>query len=151
MRTAAAFLLLITAACGGKIAEDPNATRTGSSGSSGSQVSPDPLPSSSSTDPGPPSPAPSSAFGDPSRASIEDACGVICKRDGECGAEQPDCLARCAGEIRGAARCSSEGNAYIQCYAGNLEPGCTSLPPACENAYCAYTRCAGKVVPTYCH
>ena len=159
MRSTAALLLLIAAACGGKIAGDPEATRTGSgssgsSGSSGGGVSPYPVPSSSSsssTEPAPPPPASSSPLGDPSKATVEDACGAICKRDGECGAQQPDCLAHCTSDIRGAAGCSSEGDAYIQCYASNLEPGCAALPPACENAYCAYTRCAGKVVPTYCH
>lgn len=154
MPNAVRFLPLVVAvlaaACGGKILDDPNAKHdgmrddfAGSSSGSGGVTTPapaDPLPT-------PPEPSPTPTG---SRPTVEDACGVICERNGKCGALQTDCLSRCADEIHGAAACSREANAYIHCYADNLEPGCAALPPTCESAYCAYTQCAGKVVPTYC-
>lgn len=149
------------AACGGKIAGDQRAssgedpTRDPSSGAtSGSGF--DPGNASSATQepssPFPPSTAPPSGLAQtPGGRTVDDACAAICERNGNCGAGQPDCQQYCADEINGASACSGEANAYIQCYAANLlDNGCAALPPVCETAYCAYTRCAGKVVPTYC-
>lgn len=140
-----------TAACGGKIADDPEA-RGGSSGSSGRIVD---LPAPTlPQDPAPtPSPAPSfqppSTPTSPSKPTVEDACKTVCDRNGQCGALQDQCYARCTEEIHSATSCTSEASAYIHCYANNLE-GCSALPPVCEAAYCAFTRCAGRVVPRYC-
>jgi hypothetical protein len=150
-------LAFASGACGGKIADDPaakldddNRGASGSSGQNGSGNGPSQTPATSGSDI--PSPTP---FHDPtpepsSKPSVMDACDTICKRDGQCGALQTDCLSRCTDDILAAADCSSEGSAYIHCYADNLQPGCAALPPICEPAYCAYTRCAGKVVPNYC-
>ena len=81
-------------------------------------------------------------------ARSEDPCATICERDGACGAGQTDCHQHCADDLRGRA-CALEATTYLRCYAENLE-GCAALPPVCERAYCAYTVCAGKVVPSYC-
>jgi len=156
------------AACGGKIAGDgrsssggdpTNGNGNGASSSGSGVVFPAPAPSPSSSDepssPFAPSPSPSSSssggLGQPSGGrTADDACAAICERNGECGADQSDCKESCTSEIDGALSCSAQANAYIQCYASNLLPGCAALPPACESAYCAYTICAGKVVPGYC-
>jgi hypothetical protein len=143
-------------ACGGRIAGDPR-------GSSGDDPSRDPIsspgprapasPSSSAPFPSAAAAAPSSSSGttEPSTAhAVDDACASICERNGVCGTAPPDCADSCVAEIRGASSCSAQATAYIQCYAGNLLPGCAALPPVCESAYCAYTICAGKVVPDYC-
>ncbi len=148
-------------ACGGKIAGDD---RGGGFSGNGEDSSSSPPPPSSSpsgstsasppftgTPPPSPSPSSSSATSPGDRPSVEDACGAICDRNGRCGADQTDCKERCADEISGASSCSPQANAFIQCYAANLLEGCASLPPVCESAYCAYTICAGKVVPAYCH
>jgi hypothetical protein len=136
---------------GGKIAgENGNAAggvdpRPASSGSSGASE-----PSWPFTPPTP-SAAPSSGLGQPSGGhSVDDACAAICERNGQCGAAQSDCQERCTTEINGALSCSAQANAYIHCYANNLVDGCAALPPVCESDYCAYTICAGKVVPVYC-
>lgn len=144
------------AACGGKIAGDQRAPIGDDSSrdpTSGSGFDPTPAPSGTqqASSPFAAFPAPSSGLAQPSgRPSVDDACAAICERNGECGAAQSDCKDSCADEIRGASSCSAQANAYIQCYAQNLLPGCAALPPACESAYCAYTICAGKVVPRYC-
>jgi hypothetical protein len=160
------------AACGGKIAgdgrsssgSDPNASgattsRGGGSGSGGSGsggvVFPAPASSSSDQSPsGPFTPPPSSSGNGlgqpPDGPSVYDACAAICERNAKCGADSPDCAESCSSEIHGATTCAAQANAYIRCYAANLDSGCAELPPVCENAYCAYTICAGKVVPGYC-
>jgi hypothetical protein len=145
-------------ACGGKIAGDPR-------GSSGDDPSRDPIPSpgasapttppsSSLSSPFPPAvaagPSSSGITGPSTAHTVDDACASICERNGECGTAPPDCADSCAAQIRSASSCSAQATAYIQCYAGNLVPGCAALPPVCESAYCAYTTCAGKVVPDYC-
>ena len=144
-----AIVALAPAACGGKIADDPNAPRTGSPSPSSSATSDPPASTAAPSSPLAPDPA---GFQSPTTSTVADACGAICKRNGDCGALQTDCLQRCTEDIQGAAACSAEANAYIHCYADNLaaESECTALPPVCEPAYCAYTRCAGKVVPSYC-
>jgi hypothetical protein len=145
------------AACGGKIAGDERASSgKDPSGDPTSGSGLDPAPASSGTQqpssPFAPFTAPPSGLPQPSGGrTVDDACGAICERNGECGATQTDCKDSCADEIRGAASCSAQANAYIQCYADNLLPGCAALPPVCEGDYCAYTICAGKVVPRYCH
>lgn len=147
---------VVTGACGGKILEEPGAggssgtsggSSGGSSGSSGFH------PRAPTTQPDPPATAPPvpSAPSPPSNGSVADACETICHRNAQCGAWQSDCNAHCEGEIQAAAACAPQANAYIHCYADNLDTeSCTALPPVCEDAYCAYTRCAGKVVPAYC-
>lgn len=148
------LLPILLGACGGKIAGDLR----GSTGDDPDRVpisSPGPGPTSSPSPSSPfvpaPSPSSSSGLGQPSASHIvDDACAAICERNGECGAGQPDCAAFCAKEILGASSCAAQASAYIQCYANNLLPGCAALPPVCESAYCAYTICAGKVVPDYC-
>lgn len=149
--------LTFAAACGGKIAGDQRTTSgddssrdpTASSGAA-------PAPGSSATQqpssPFVPSTAPSSGgLAQPSGAhAVDDACAAICERNGQCGTAPPDCKDSCSTEITGAVACSAQANAYIQCYAANLLPGCAALPPVCESTYCAYTLCAGKVVPDYC-
>ena len=135
MRSAALLFVAVCVGCGGKIVEDPVA--------SSSESSPSDSPS-----PSPPPPS-ASPFSVPSKASVEDACRTICERHGLCGAQSAGCYEECTGEIHSAAACSGEANKYIHCYADNLE-GCAALPPVCEDAYCAFTRCAGRVVPTYC-
>ena len=151
--------VLACGACGGKIAGDNGnaaggSDPTGAGGKSSSGVDPAPSgsaePSSPFTAP-PPSAAPSSGLGKPSGGrSVDDACAAICERNGQCGAAQSDCQERCTNEIDGALSCSAQANAYIHCYANNLVDGCAALPPVCEGAYCAYTTCTGKVVPSYC-
>jgi hypothetical protein len=152
------------AACGGKIAPDgrsssggdPTASGATSSGSSTGVVFPPPAPSSSDQPSWPltPSPSPSSptgGLGQPgAMPTVDDACAAICERNAQCGADSPDCKDTCSSEIHGASACAAQANAYIQCYASNLASGCAELPPVCEGAYCAYTICAGKVVPDYC-
>ena len=146
------------AACGGKIAGDQR-TSTGGGDPSRNPTSSsgfDPAPGTSATQ-APPSPfapfaaPPSGGLAQPSGGrTVDDACAAICERNGQCGATQSDCEDSCSAEIHGAASCSAQANAYIQCYAQNLLPGCAALPPVCESAYCAFTICAGKVVPDYC-
>jgi hypothetical protein len=150
--------VLALAACGGKIAgdqrapigDDPSRDPTAASGF-------EPAPAASGTQQ-PSSPfgafaaPPSGGLAQPSGGrTVDDACAAICERNGDCGATQTDCKDSCAAEIRNASACSAQANAYIQCYASNLLPGCAALPPVCETAYCAFTICAGKVVPDYCH
>jgi hypothetical protein len=144
----ALVVVVVVVGCGGKIAEEPgegpdtrSGTGTGTGGGSEGTAFVVPAPSSAPSVP-PPS--------YPSKPTVEDACRTICERNGQCGALQGDCYERCTGDIHGASGCASEANAYIHCYANNLE-GCAALPPVCENAYCAFTRCAGGVVPEYCH
>ncbi len=148
-------------ACGGKIAGgdpsanggDPNGGASAGAGGSGAGLDPTPAPSASSQPPSPFAPYNPPAGGlqqPPGGRTVDDACGAICERNGQCGAGQSDCKESCANEINGAVACSAQANAYIQCYASNLLPGCAALPPVCEAAYCAFTICAGKVVPGYC-
>ena len=139
---------LTAAACGGKIADDPNAPRTG--GASGTSSAGDVDPGTAAAPSTPEQTAQPFGAAQSSKATVEDACGAICRRNGECGAYQGDCLERCTADILAESSCSPQANAYIHCYADNLEPGCAALPPVCEQAYCAYTQCAGKVVPDYC-
>lgn len=158
---------LAVGACGGKILEEPGvgegapgqagggrqgggssgrASSGGSSGTSGSSGF-DPAAPGRQEPPSSPWPEPGPA----GKSGVAGACETICLRDGRCGALQSDCNAYCENEINSAAACSPEALAYIQCYADNLEvDACSALPPVCEPAYCAYTRCTGKVVPTYC-
>lgn len=147
-------LALATAACGGKIDDDAAARGFSSSGgpSSSSGSFPQPLPTTPPETT--PSPAPTASTQPftppgPSKASVEDACATICERNGQCGALQSDCYARCTDDIHTAIACGPEAATYIHCYADNLE-GCAPLPPVCESAYCAFARCAGRVVPRYC-
>jgi hypothetical protein len=136
-------------ACGGKILDDSSHRPRGDGSivfaetppaASQQQASPSPSLSADL----PPAPVP------PGRAGVADACAAVCKRNAQCGAWQVDCEATCAEDIGGSSACAGEGNAYVHCYADNLVEGCAALPPVCELAYCAYTRCAGKVVPSYC-
>lgn len=146
------------AGCGGKILDDSGAGGGTSGGRSGSAGSSGTSGTSSSGGFGPAEPPrrdddrPGAAVPPaPSRSAVADACETICRRNAKCGAWQSDCNAYCANEINSAAACSPQANAYIHCYADNLEDdSCTALPPLCEEAYCAYTRCAGKVIPRYC-
>jgi len=132
-------LALTLAACGGKIEDDPAAR-----GSSKAYVEPSPtLPPETTASSTPSTPS------EPSKPTVEDACTTICDRNGQCGALQSDCYARCTDDIHTAIACGPEAATYIHCYADNLE-GCSPLPPVCEDAYCAFTRCAGRVVPRYC-
>ena len=152
-------IVFLLAACGGKIAGDGSAS--GARGTGGYDAPPaSPAPPASASASASPSPfdppvattPPMSGLAQPPGGnSVEDACAAICERNGQCGADQPDCKDTCADEIRSAASCSAEASTYIHCYAQNLAEGCAALPPVCERAYCAYTTCAGKVVPDYCH
>lgn len=145
-----ALASLALAACGGKIDEDSaprgsSGTFTEPSPTVPPETTPSPTPSPTATStPSTPSTPPS-----PSKASVDDACATICERNGQCGALQSDCYARCADDIHTAIACGPEAATYIHCYADNLE-GCSPLPPVCESAYCAFARCAGRVVPRYC-
>lgn len=162
MRTLPVVLALALAvgACGGKILEEAGAGSSGSSGRGSSGTSSGGSTSGSSgfggVDPEPPSQQEPPARSDPDpapsgKSSVADACETICHRNGQCGAWQSDCKEHCESEISSAAACSPQAKAYIHCYADNLEAdSCSALPPVCEDAYCAYTRCAGKVVPKYC-
>jgi hypothetical protein len=152
-------LVLAVAACGGKIAGDNGHTTGGSDptaggGQSSSGFDPSTAPSGSAQPSSPftPStPPPPTGLPQPSGGhTVGDACAAICERNGTCGAGQSDCEERCTSEIDGALSCASQANAYIHCYADNLVDGCAALPPVCESDYCAYTICAGKVVPSYC-
>ena len=130
------LMCAFVAGCGGKIAPDPNATPG------------DPAPASSRPDQtAVPGPAPAST----SSRSVADACGVVCDRKAQCGALQDRCAETCASQI-GVGACAPAGNAYIQCWADSFsdQSSCLVLPPVCEQAYCAFTRCAGIVVPDYC-
>lgn len=148
-----ALASLTLGACGGKIDEDSAARASSSSGgSSGTFTVPSPTVPPETTRSPTPSPTATStpsAPSSPSKASVEDACATICERNGQCGALQSDCYARCTDDIRTAITCGPEAATYIHCYADNLE-GCSPLPPVCESAYCAFARCAGRVVPRYC-
>ena len=127
-------VVVLVAGCGGKILEE----RTGAAVDE---------PSSSATLEA--APAPPAARG--TKSTSGDPCTVICEGNGGCVGGLGECYRRCA-EDRASERCSAEANAYLRCYADRIEAErCSALPPACENAYCAYTRCAGKVVPAYCH
>jgi hypothetical protein len=150
--------LAAAVACGGKIAGD--GTSTGISGATDPSSGADPTtaasgsasPSPSSSFPPFSSPPPPSGLQQPSAGhTVDDACAAICERNGSCGAGQSDCQDHCTTEINGAVACSAQASTYIHCYADNLLDGCAALPPVCEDAYCAYTLCAGKVVPSYCH
>jgi hypothetical protein len=134
MKYLAVALSVLVCACGGKILEESGG---------GGRVEP-----ASATSPAAPSPPPPPAEAFSSPAKNGDACATICERNGACGAETTDCVARCADDLSASA-CSGEANAYVQCYAANLE-GCAALPPVCESAYCAFARCTGRVVPAYC-
>lgn len=126
---------LLVVACGGKIADDPTAS-VGEREGEGAGL---------------PAPAASPPPTEPSKAHVGDVCGTICRRHARCGAHQDDCAEHCAEETREAGFCSPVAKAFMQCYADNIEPdSCTVVPPVCEEAYCAYTRCAGKVGPSYC-
>jgi hypothetical protein len=132
---AALALVLTLAACGGKIAPDPI---------------PDPSPVDPDAVPGPqPSERSQPPPSVPSALSVEALCAAICDRDGRCGADNGSCAERCTKELT-VGGCAASADAYLQCWAVNLQPGCTALPPACEDAYCAYTRCARIATPPYC-
>jgi hypothetical protein len=78
----------------------------------------------------------------------DDPCATICESNGGCVGGLKDCIEHCADDLR-TPSCTAEARAYLGCYADNVQL-CSELPPACESAYCAYTLCAGKVVPSYC-
>ncbi len=155
-------LVVSLAACGGKIAPDGRSSSGGDPSANGATGSgpgvsfPPPAPSSSDQPSSPFASPPSSSsstggLGQPGATpAVDDACAAICERNAQCGADTPDCKDTCASEISRASTCAAQANAYIQCYASNLASGCAELPPVCEGAYCAYTICAGKVVPDYC-
>jgi hypothetical protein len=158
------ILVALLAACGGKIVDDGRAVGSGAGGSTGAgssgtsgEGSGGSSGSSGSFGPAPaeelPSP-PSSALSPGASSgtgSVTDACETVCRRNAKCGALQTDCNDRCAEELAPRAACAGPASAFIQCFANNLPPDdCTALPPVCESAYCAYTRCTGKVVPSYC-
>ena len=128
--SALVFVLVLVSGCGGKILEER---------ASGQEPPSSPDPSTSSQGATPTLPP----------KNVEDPCDTICTRNNACGAWQPDCNQHCADDLRASSACRVEATAYVQCYAANLE-GCAALPPVCEPAYCAYARCAGKVVPSYC-
>jgi hypothetical protein len=132
---------LLLAACGGKILDE----RGGGAPSSGAGA-----PSTSSDEATPaPQRAPGLGSSSPSPAPRSgDPCTTICESNGGCVGGQQDCIERCAEDLL-TPSCGAEARAYLGCYADNVQ-FCSQLPPACEGAYCAYTRCAGKVVPSYC-
>jgi hypothetical protein len=128
-------LALALAACGGKIAPDP-IPDVGS-------VAPEPAPGSQASERSQP------PEGVPSALSVEAVCAAICDRDGRCGADNGTCRERCSAKLT-IGTCAPSADAYLQCWVVNLQPGCGELPPACEDAYCTYTSCAGIVAPPYC-
>ena len=148
------FALVSLAACGGKILDERDG---GAGAATTASPTPDPTPTPTvagsfgpAPAPEPPSPGfPSSSKPSPAPTTVSEACETICHRNGECGAWQADCNEHCLDDARGPS-CAAEARTYILCYGQNIE-GCAALPPVCESAYCAYTRCAGKVVPDYCH
>ena len=115
---------IVSAACGGKILEDPDASAARA-----------PAPAATSD------PASTS-----SAMSIDDACNRICERNGRCGAWTADCVHRCLDDAR--AGCGAD--AWLECYGERVDDGCSVLPPACEPAYCAWAACAGRPLPPYC-
>ena len=124
--------LAALAACGGKILEERGA---------GAAVDEPPSTTMLEATPAPP-PGTRSASADP--------CTVVCEGNGGCVGGQSECYRRCAEDLASAS-CAVEATTYVRCYAERIEgEGCSALPPVCEGAYCAYTRCAGKVVPAYC-
>ncbi|MBX3187846.1 MAG: hypothetical protein KF819_12560 [Labilithrix sp.] len=131
--------------CGGKIAGDAEGGEaSSSSGSSGASWSP-PVPS---PEPSPP-PPPARPSRDEKDLSLERACAIICERNGKCGADKMDCVDDCVAEGRSA--CGAEATAYRQCHGAHIDDtSCVALPPVCEPAYCAYTRCTGIYTPPYC-
>lgn len=127
--------LAALAACGGKILEER-----------GGGATVDEPPSTTTLEAAPAPPPPRGAT-----STSADPCTAICEGNGLCVGGQTECSRRCAEDLANAS-CAAEANTYIRCYADRLEgEGCSVLPPVCEGAYCAYTRCAGKVVPAYCH
>jgi hypothetical protein len=131
-------------ACGGKILDEGrSAAPPGASGDFGDQMS-------RASDDQDPVAVPPPGLPQPTKSTSGDACDTVCHRNGECGAWQSDCNQSCTDELRPGAACSAEAGAYIHCYADNLIDGCAALPPVCEASYCAYARCTGKVVPSYC-
>jgi hypothetical protein len=83
--------------------------------------------------------------------SLPDACQAVCERNGLCGANPNDfeCVDRCLAESRGA--CGAVSTTYWVCFGERAESSkCAELPPDCESAYCAYTRCMGQPIPPYC-
>jgi len=135
-----AVAALVLCACGGKVLDE----RAGGVGSSsGAGTSP-----AASGDEGASS---SGLVPTPTKPHSEDPCATICEGNGGCVGGQRECLRRCGDDL-GSASCTLEARVYIGCYADHIEnEGCSVLPPVCESAYCAYARCAGEVVPGYCH
>ncbi len=133
MKHTALVLAILLAGCGGKILEE----RGG-----GGAVDEPPSTTTLEAAPAPPVRSKQSTSADP--------CTVICEGNGGCVGGQSECYRRCAEDLANAS-CALEATTYVRCYADRIEgEGCSALPPVCEGAYCAYTRCAGKVVPAYC-
>lgn len=142
-RFAVSAFVLFLSACGGKILDERGGG--GVASSSGDGTSPAP-----SSDEGQPASGLGSAPS-PTKSHSEDPCATICEGNGGCVGGQSECLRRCGDDL-GSASCTLEARVYIGCYADHIEnEGCSVLPPVCEDTYCAYARCAGKVVPGYCH
>lgn len=134
MKYCALVLAILLAGCGGKILEER--------GGGGAVDEP---PSTTTLEA---APAPPPARG--AKSTSADPCAVICEGNGGCVGGQSECYRRCAEDLASAS-CAVEATAYVGCYADRIEgEGCSALPPACEGVYCAYTRCAGKVMPAYC-
>ena len=125
-------LLLLLAACGGNTIA-PDST-------------PDPSPS---VDPA----------GDPAVGTIEnappgdrdldgeEACRITCQHFESCGAADATCLSRCHEDVADDA-CGGAATTYFVCFAARADA--CGLPDACRSAACAWTKCNGREVPSYC-
>ena len=81
----------------------------------------------------------------PFTITIPEACAAFCEQNAKCGKHTVTCLSDCADT----ATDGCNGGAWIRCTGGTSAEHCT-LPPSCEQSYCAWARCAGRAVPDYC-
>ncbi|HEY8073280.1 MAG TPA: hypothetical protein VIF62_04205 [Labilithrix sp.] len=129
-RRALLLLAFSVCACGGKIMPGTEIDAGVDPDTSGSAQSQAPTPSSVDVDP-------------------EAACGIVCDRNARCGADKPDCRDDCLADLGGA--CASQTVTYETCFASRLDDQeCASLPPACEQAWCAWAACKGQPLLSYC-
>jgi hypothetical protein len=126
---------LTMTACGGKIL-DTNAGDGGASTPPAGDPSFAPPPAPPSEEP--PAPPPSITVGE--------ACASYCEQNAKCGkGNSTTCLEDCQGTASDACN----GAAWITCAGATTGERC-NLPPACEQSYCAWARCAGRALPDYC-
>jgi hypothetical protein len=81
---------------------------------------------------------------------IASACSAVCDRGARCGSDADGCVERCLAESQSGA-CSAVATAYYVCFGERVDSSdCASLPPECEQAWCAYARCNGQPLLPYC-